>query len=141
MTIPTPDPTLGTGGSIGKYFSVVSVVPSVVFALWVFLVFASLGPSGHPNLATLRENATEPKYFALALVLALVVAILGHPLQFAMVQALEGYWGLGRLGVKLRVHLVQRHLRRLALAVDVRERAQADYKALCDREAVTNLST
>ena len=133
MTAPTPDPTLGTGRSIGKYFSVVSVVPSVVFALWVFFVFASIGPDGIPTLATLRENAIDPRYLGLALVLALVVAVLGHPLQFAMVQALEGYWGLGNVGVKLRVHMVKRHLRRLAVAGHVGERAQADYTALCQR--------
>lgn len=130
MTAPTPDPTLGTGSSIGRYFSVVSVVPSVVFALWVYVIYASRAPSGRPSFGTLQANVSEPRFLVLALGLALAVAVVGHPLQFAMVQALEGYWGLGRLGVRLRVHLVQRHLRRLATAGKVRECAQRDYNAL-----------
>ena len=144
MTATTPDPTLGTGSSIGKYFSVVSVLPSVLLALWVYVLFASRGPSGVPSLGTLLANATEPQFLALAIGVALAVAVVGHPLQFAMVQALEGYWGLGRLGMRLRINLVQRHVARLATATVRRERAEADYAELLRKSEgapVTYLTT
>jgi hypothetical protein len=49
---------------------------------------------------------------ALLALLGVAVGVVLHPLQFTMVQLLEGYWGLGRLAVRLRVALTFAHLNR-----------------------------
>ncbi len=46
------DATLGTGSTIGRYFGVVSVVPSVFLTAWLALVFPWLG-----SRVFVRENA------------------------------------------------------------------------------------
>jgi hypothetical protein len=109
------DPTLGTGASVGKYFSIVSVLPSSVFVAWCYFLFAAGSWSGVPSLATLANNnpVKHPEYGIGALVLTLAIAVIGHPAQFALVQLVEGYWGSSRPAKNLRARLVLRHLRRM----------------------------
>ena len=58
------DPTLGTGASVGKYFSIVSVIPSFVFVSWIYLLLASGFTTGNPSLTKLAANnpIEHPEY-------------------------------------------------------------------------------
>lgn len=106
-------PTLGTSSTIGRYFGIVSVVPSLVLALWVYLLLVMRPWAGPPDIAALAlTNPVEKPAHAVALVLAaLVVAVVSHPLQFTVVQLLEGYWGFSPLGRALASRRILAQLR------------------------------
>ena len=104
----------GTGNSVGRYFSVVSVLPSILLTVYVFLLFNSgswrHAPDWQAAFAALRNIGITGG--TLLAVSGIVVALVMHPLQFSMVQFLEGYWGPGRLARQIRVSLIYRHRRR-----------------------------
>lgn len=110
----TSDPTLGTTSTIGRYFGVVSVVPSFFFAVWAYLLLASQPWNGPPDLTGLTSaTPAEAAVLGIGLILcSLVIAVVTHPLQFLAVQALEGYWGPGTLGLAMQERQIARHLRR-----------------------------
>ncbi|HMM95105.1 hypothetical protein [Phycicoccus sp.] len=110
----TNDPTLGTTSTIGRYFGVVSVVPSFFFTVWSYLLLVSQPWEGPPDLSGLTtETPAEAAALGLGLILtSLVIAVVTHPLQFLAVQALEGYWGPGALGSAMQERHIARHLRR-----------------------------
>ncbi len=112
------DPTLGTGASIGRYFSVVSVVPSVILVGWIYALVAAGALSDGPTLKQLVDNnpIAQPWYAAAALAGAVGLAVVGHPIQFALVQFFEGYWPDSRLARGIRTKMVMGHLRRVQLA-------------------------
>jgi hypothetical protein len=112
------DPTLGTGAAVGKYFSVVSVIPSVLLTSWVYLLLAAGALNQAPSIATLKSNnpVEHPGYLATALAFAVAIALIGHPLQSVLVQVLEGYWGDSALARNLRVSFILSHLRRIERA-------------------------
>jgi hypothetical protein len=107
------DVSTGAGQAIGRYFSIISVVPSFIYIVFVYLLimsgswrhapnwnhaFASLGHLGFDGIAFLA-------LFSIGL--ALVI----HPIQFATVQFLEGYWGSGRVAQAIRVQRIVRYQR------------------------------
>lgn len=113
-----PDLTLGTKESVGKYFGLVSVIPSLVLAVYLYLLIASGALSGTPSVARigddLKHNLAQASVVASA---AIVLALVLHPLQFAMVQTLEGYtWGRTALGRELQARRAVAHLARLGAA-------------------------
>ena len=118
MNLPSGDPTLGTGASIGRYFSVVSVVPSVLLVGWVYALVAAGALTDGPSFAQLAENnpIAHPWHAVIALASAVGVAVIVHPIQFALVQLFEGYWPDSRLARGLRTRMVMGHLRRLEVA-------------------------
>jgi hypothetical protein len=109
------DPTLGTGSSIGRYFSIVSVVPSTILAFWLYLLIAAGSIAGTPSFQTLVANSPlkHPEYAIGVLALAIALAVVTHPIQFTLVQLLEGYWGESRLARNARARQVSRHLDRM----------------------------
>lgn len=104
----------GTGKAIGRYFSVVSVLPSVLLVIYVFLLFSSDSwqhpPDWHAAFAALSHLGLAGA--AVLAVSGIVVALVLHPLQFSMVQLLEGYWGPGWLAQQIRVSRIHRHRKR-----------------------------
>jgi hypothetical protein len=118
------DPTLGTGSSIGRYFSIVSVVPSVLFTAWSYLLISSGAWTDGPTVKHLVENnpIAQPAYAAAALAAAFGIAVICHPIQFALVQLLEGYWPNTAVMRRLRTSMVMGHLQHLHRA-DRRMRA------------------
>jgi hypothetical protein len=129
MSTPSlPDTTLGVAGKIGRNFSVVTVVPSLYLTLWVYALYASDAWPHEPSLGTLRDAFAN---WSLAgagwLVLATVlVGMFIHPLQFATVQLLEGYWGISRLArgaMKMRAA----HYRAKAQKIKTRLDEHKDY--------------
>lgn len=105
----------GTGKAVGRYFSVISVLPSLLLVIYIFLLSASGGWRHSPNWQaafTALSHIGIAGGAALA-VSGIVVALVLHPLQFGMVQLLEGYWGPGRLVRRIRVSRIHRHRKRL----------------------------
>jgi hypothetical protein len=128
MTTPSlTDAALTAGGKIGRNFSVVTMVPTLLLVLWAYALLISDAWSGTPDLAALRADLGE---WAIAeglwLVLATtVLALFLHPFQFATVQLLEGYWGVSRIAVGAMRWRVRHHRQRLHDLAD-RARAQQD---------------
>ncbi len=112
------DPTLGTGSSIGRYFSIVSVVPSVLLAAWLYLLIAAGSLADGPTFTHLSENGPlkKPELVAGAAAFSFVIAVVGHSLQFALVQCFEGYWPNMRVARRLRTIMVMAHLKRIQRA-------------------------
>ena len=73
---------------------------------------ASGAASGAPTAAELAKHSPfeHPGYLAAAVALALLFAFMGHPLQFTMVQLMEGYWGTSQLARNLGEELILRQL-------------------------------
>lgn len=106
--------------SIGRYFGVVSVLPSSMLVAWIVLLVGSGAWSGPPDVAAaFREFGDLGVSGAAGLVLAsLALGVVLHPVQFAFVQFLEGYWGTSRLARRLRYLRIKQHGERLAEARD-----------------------
>jgi hypothetical protein len=128
--VPAPtsiDPTLGTTKSVGRYFGLVSTLPSVVLAAWIYLLLAAGAWRGSPSLKTLLayDPLDHLGGVTAAVVFALALAVTSHSAQFALVQLLEGYWGSSPLARAIHDHLLLRQLRRLAVADRLRTEATA----------------
>lgn len=89
---------IGTGvaTSIGRYFNVVSFIPSAIYVLFVYLLIASGSWRHTPDWS---GAVTSLGHLGLTGIAALVLSsialgLLIHPIQFALVQFFEGYWGI-----------------------------------------------
>lgn len=107
----------GTRATIGRYFSLVSVVPSAVLTLFVFFLANSGAWRHRPHwAASFHALARISLGTAAALsVISVAVGLAMHPVQFALVQFYEGYWGISTLAERAR----------LARALQYRDRATA----------------
>ena len=112
------DPTLGTTTTIGKYFGVVSTVPSLIAATWLYLLVALQPWQATIDLAKLKTTnpVSQPSHAVALLAFALVVAVVTHPTQFVLIQLLEGYWGLTRPSIALAQRRATTHSVRRARA-------------------------
>lgn len=104
-----------TRDSIGRYFSLVSALPSAMLVAWTVLIVESGAWSGRPDAqAALRGFAELGIGGAAGLVLvSIVLGVVLHPVQFAFVQFLEGYWGVSRLARRLRYLRIRHYWDRL----------------------------
>jgi hypothetical protein len=112
------DITLGTKESVGRYFGLVSVIPSLVLAFYLYLLLASGALTGPPSAAHVVSTVVHNPAQSIAVAAAAVVlALIMHPMQFAMVQTLEGYtWGRTAVGRELQARKAVNHLIRLGNA-------------------------
>lgn len=126
------DPTMGTGPSIGRYFSIVSMIPSVLFTLWLYLLIAAGALTDGPQVARAVENnpVSHPIYAVTSLFIALAIAIVCHPLQFMIVQLMEGYWPNTPVFRRARNLMIMGHLQRLQRAYSRKRKADSRRKAL-----------
>jgi hypothetical protein len=92
-----------TGRSIGRYFSVISMVPSLLFVLYVYGLLAANAWPGpfEPAKAVQAAEKLSVSGIAALLVAALLLGLVLHPFQFSMTQFLEGYWGRSGIGLRL----------------------------------------
>ena len=117
-----------TGRSIGRYFTVISMVPSLLFVLYIYGLFAANawpGPFEPAKALHATENLSIAKIVAL-LVAALLLGLVLHPFQFSMTQLLEGYWGRSCIGLGLarwRIMRYRRAVRVLHVAATEAEKA------------------
>jgi hypothetical protein len=89
------DATSGVANSIGRYFSVVSFIPSSLYVLFVYLLVASGSWHHSPDWshAFLSLGHLGVDGVVLLTFLGVGLGIFIHPIQFAIVQFFEGYWG------------------------------------------------
>ena len=104
------DITAGTRQTIGRYFSVVSMVPSTLFVVYVYVLVRSGAWDHHPNWVAAMDALVRIGAGGAFVLLALGVVI--HPVQFGLVQVLEGYWGTNAAARKIRKLRVRHHRKR-----------------------------
>src|SRR5437870_5027063 len=80
---------------IGRYFNIVSVTTSSILVTFIAGLVAAGALEGTPSLERLigtikTLNLADGALFTLG---TLLVGLMLHPLQYALVQMLEGYWG------------------------------------------------
>jgi hypothetical protein len=128
MTAPSfAESTLTLGSRIGRYFGLVSMVPALFLMLWTVLLAVSGAWRGKPDPGLIGPwiGSWSLTGVAWLLLASLATALFLHPLQFAMTQVLEGYWGYSRparMLLRLRIGHHRRRLRRAASAAqDLRE--------------------
>lgn len=123
------DITAGTRQTIGRYFSVVSMVPSSLFVVYVYVLVRSgawvHGPNWVAAMDALVRVGAGGAFVLIALGVALGVVV--HPLQFGLVQLLEGYWGTNAVARKIR-ELRVRHHRKRADALEDKD-VEGDHEA------------
>jgi hypothetical protein len=110
----------GAGTAVGRYFNVVSSLPSVLFVAYLFLLVRSGAWSGPVDFSGVLDEDWWKAVVLLGL-LAFAAALVLHPLQFMLIRLLEGYWGTSPLGRDLAVLRLRHHRARalgLADAVD-----------------------
>ena len=106
---------LSAGSKVGRAFSVVSLIPSVFLVVLTWTVVASGAVSGAPDPGKLTKalaGLSPVGAVAATLLLAFVIGYVLHPVQFALTQLLEGYWGTGKVGQALMARGI-RHFRRV----------------------------
>ncbi len=120
---------LAPAEGIGRHFSLVGGMPTLVASLIPITIVAAGAPRHRPHLAiavtTLKElQLTEVGFLAIVIV---AVGLLLQPLQFAMTQLLEGYWGSSNLSLRAMERSARRHLERFLVhevqAEDAQRRA------------------
>lgn len=101
---------IGTGAAqaIGRYFSVISVVPSSLYVTFVYLLVASGSWAHSPDWGQAFAALAHPGISGVAFLafLSIGLGIIIHPIQFAVVQFLEGYWGAGRTALAIRTQRI-----------------------------------
>jgi hypothetical protein len=102
--------------TIGRYFSVVSAIPSTLFVGYLYLLVRSGAWSGAVHFASISK--LEIRDAALFGLLSLVTAIALHPLQFSLIQFFEGYWNANPLSHSLATIRVRHHRRRAQQAME-----------------------
>ncbi len=120
----------------GSRFSLVSYLPTYAAALFLALLVAAQGSSGHVDfaLALHRLSSLDAAGVLFLAAAVLVVAVAAHPLQLPLIKLAEGYWprwagGISRLALRAQ----RRAFRKLA------DRAQVTATAPSPEEASATL--
>jgi hypothetical protein len=102
------DVASGAAQAIGRYFSVISVVPSALYVTFVYLLVASGSWIHAPDWRQAFTALEHPGVSGLALLafLSIGLGIVIHPIQFAIVQFLEGYWGASQTALAIRTQRI-----------------------------------
>src|SRR2546429_299712 len=88
-----------TTSTFGTRFLLVGLVPALVLVSYVTLLRLSGPPIQAPSLSDLVNNIQRLGLGQLLFLGAasLLLALVFYPLEFPMIQFLEGYWGISRL--------------------------------------------
>lgn len=100
-------------GKVGRYFDIVSGLPSALFVSYVFLLVKSGAWSGPVEMSD-ALSSVDLKEVALLVLLSFITALALHPLQFSIIQLFEGYWGSSALARQIAVVRTRHHRRRLS---------------------------
>lgn len=102
----------GIGSAIGRQFFVVSFIPSLYLTGITFALIESGAWSGNGGLNWARAGDAFTNLGSLALLtlISLVIGLATHPIQFALVQFFEGYWGTGWLAQRARTVRILHYL-------------------------------
>ena len=119
----------GVSSKIGRYFTVVSALPSAAFTAYVYvLVRSSVPGAGRSDWA--RAVTFQLSDLAVLTVASFVVALALHLMQFAMIQVLEGYWGAAAPARRLALLRIMHHRRRLQALKDAEREALQSLQAM-----------
>ena len=101
----------GVGSAIGRYFSIVSFIPSFFLVGFTFALIESgaWSESGNLNWARAGSAFAHLGNLASLVLVSIVLGVAVHPIQFALVQFYEGYWGTGRWAQRARVVRILHH--------------------------------
>ena len=122
---------------VGRYFGIVSVLPSFLLVAYLALLVHTGAWSGPPDWPTAFTALTHLGLGSVALLvfISFAAGVVLHPLQFAMVQVLEGYWGVGQWTQSVRSVLIERHVRRRRALWQLLGFAQTRAAAAADNHA------
>jgi hypothetical protein len=101
---------IGTSAAqaVGRYFSVISVIPSSLYIVFVYLLIASGSWTHSPDWShafSSLEHISIGGIGALAF-LSIALGLVIHPIQFALVQFFEGYWGITKAAQAIRARRI-----------------------------------
>jgi hypothetical protein len=118
--------------TVGRYFSLVSALPSALLCLYIFALSVSGAWDGTPSVGHVAHAVSK---LGIADIVALLVISAGialalHPLQFSMVQLMEGYWGTNVVSECLRSARMEYHWRRIS---ELRKKGEDGQDLLDDR--------
>lgn len=129
MAVLTPvEATLSIGQRIGRYFAIVSMIPSLFLVLWAYALVASGSLAGEPTWQKVQGafSTWSVAKVAWLVIATLAVAMILHPLQFVTTQLLEGYWGTTTLAIAAMKIRIVHHRKRQR---DLRAQAGANRRA------------
>lgn len=108
------NPASAFAAAVGRYFTAVSVVPSLILVTFVLVLVRSGAWTREPDFGEgIRALTQLGLGGTFALILAgIAFGVVLHPLQFLLVQVLEGYWGVRPFWAGLRANRVSHHVRR-----------------------------
>lgn len=100
--------------TVGRYFSIVSFIPSLLLTSFVFALSESgAWASGSLDWARSGKSFTNLGTLALLIIISMAFGLAVHPIQFALVQFFEGYWGASRVAKRVRSARILHHCNRL----------------------------
>ena len=100
----------GVGSAVGRYFSVVSFIPSLFLTGFIFaLIEIGAWSDNSLNWARAGNAFTHIGNLALLTLISIAIGVAVHPIQFALVQFFEGYWGTARWAQRARKVRILHH--------------------------------
>ncbi len=134
---------LSAGSKVGRAFSVTSLIPSLFLVSLTWAVVVSGAATAAPDLSRLSRAASHLGLgdAAAALLLAFLIGYVLHPVQFALTQMLEGYWGTSSAGQALMVWGVRRFRRRQSRWNNELDAAQERLRGMDEAEIASDLGT
>jgi hypothetical protein len=129
-----PDAAVGLGAKIGRYFSVVSILPALFLVLWTAALIVSGAWEARPNFSTMTESLGKWSLAGAGWIVVgtVVAALFLHPLQLGMTRVLEGYWGRSRLARIALRRRISHHRRRQAKLRRAQQRWLAQRNEILD---------
>jgi hypothetical protein len=121
------DITGQAAASIGRYFNVLSTIPSLLFVSFILLLVNSGAWSGEPNWTSAFETIGAAGFAQITVIalLSLGVSLVLYPVQYLATQILEGYWGPTSFAVRIAATRTRRHrARHQELALVAADRAE-----------------
>jgi hypothetical protein len=93
---------------------VVSFIPSLFLTAFTFalIISGAWGGGGEPDWAKAGKAFAHFGNLALLVLVSIALGIAVHPIQVALVQFFEGYWGTGRLAQRVRAARMLHHSHR-----------------------------
>jgi hypothetical protein len=116
------DVSAGAAQAVGRYFSVISVIPSSLYVVFVYILVMSGSWEHSPNWTHAFMSLEHISIGGVGVLVFLSVGLglVIHPIQFSLVQFFEGYWGATRIGQAIRSRRILRYQR---LCNDLNEQA------------------
>ena len=124
------DPVRGLFQALGRYFSIVSLVPGILLIVNIlFLAGITQGMTIHLlNGLDYIAQFGAVEWIAI-LGASAAIGLLVHPLQYALTQLFEGYWGPGLPARRLAEFRIVAHRNRAARLEGAAVQARADWVA------------